>query len=228
MALSEELSKKLTDAHVSAEAIAALGNEGYDTEAALRGASKDDLKEAGVAKGGDRSKIKELFPSATEPTVQTAPGTGPTDAATLAKLIEGMGTSLATAMTAADRDICPHCNAVMPKGFSGKNCTKCGRPMKRKIVCVACGTANEQVKDGDYCSHCGEALFSGEARQQITYLIRVKGFKAGPAVSELARLKDSEKDWERFVELVQAWVDEGGYADMASYFHSQSNSRYTF
>ena len=92
--------------------------------------------------------------------------------------------------------------------------------MKRQIVCISCGTANEQVKDGDFCQNCGERLVSGEARQQITYLMRVKGFQVGPAMAELSRLKNDETEWSRFTENVQTWVDEGGYADVATYFRT--------
>ncbi len=213
MAMSNALSSKLRKATVTGPSVKILVEQGLDTETALRTVTDDQLQEIGITNLGDRTKIKGTFPCA-DP---TAPAAAPTESRSgIADALKGISGELAQALVSADREVCPHCRAVMAKNFNGKNCTKCGMPIKSSIKCISCGKENQEVKAGDFCSQCAEPLVTGESRQQVAYLMRIKGFAASPATSELKRISGDETEYARFKAQVEAWVEEGGFADVAN------------
>jgi ribosomal protein L40E len=62
------------------------------------------------------------------------------------------GGAVGAGIAAANKQICPKCNAVVPAGV--KFCVNCGNPMEqKKEVCQACGA--ELIPGMKFCGQCG-------------------------------------------------------------------------
>lgn len=200
--MNEQITKKLKDAGVSDGAIAVLEQEGYDTEACLCEVSTDELKDAGVKKGGDRSKIKVCYPkSEPQPTTETANN-------------DDKFTSAIERLVQKDRDCCPNCHEPLPKGFNDEMCPHCGLPVNEQVNCLSCGKPNNS--GNAYCTSCAGRILSGEAYRQVKYLLDVDEMSFRQAVLMLEQIKQDEKELRRFQMQVSKWIDKGGLAQSQS------------